>query len=261
MILTIDIGNTNIKLGLFDAEGKLIKFFKTVSDTSRTADEYTGLILQMTANAEIDRREVTGAIISSVIPKLDVIFTSAVYYIFGVRPLIVNAKLETGLKIDYISPETLGSDRLAACVAAKRKYGVPFILVDYGTATTYNVVNERDEFLGGAITLGMKSAADALARCAAKLEPVELAAPQTVVSRSTDDAVCGGIVFGAVGQTKYLLDRIMAETGLFNAKLIATGGLSHLIQSVEPIFDYIDRDLALEGLYELYNVNNGSGIA
>lgn len=256
MILAVDIGNTNIKIGLFNSNGKLDKSFKMSTDVKRTSDEYVALLLQLLNHSKIDEKSITGAIVSSVIPQLDYTFTNVINYVFGVKPLIVGVGVKTGLAIRYDFPRELGSDRIITCVAAEKQYGAPFILVDFGTATTYNVVNERKEFVGGAITLGLKSTIESLAKCTAKLPNVELETPKKVVAQSTGKAIQSGVIYGAAGQVKYMIDRIKRESGLLNAKVIATGGLSNIIYDVEPLFDYIDRELSLRGLYEIYTLNN-----
>lgn len=255
MILAVDIGNTNIKMGLFTEQGKLQQSFKMSSDVKRTSDEYVALLLQLLQHTGIDVKSIDGAILSSVIPQLDYTFTNVITYCFGVKPLVVGVGVKTGLAIRYDFPRELGSDRIITCVAADKQYGAPFILVDFGTATTFNVVNEKREFIGGAITLGLKSTIESLARCTAKLPNVELETPSKTVAQSTGKAIQSGVIYGAVGQVKYMIDRIKRETGLTNAQIIATGGLSRIIYEVEPIFDHIDRELSLKGLYEIYKQN------
>ena len=255
MIIAVDIGNTNIKIGLFADSGKLTNSFKMSTDVKRTSDEYVALLLQLLSHNKIEPHMVTGAIVSSVIPQLDYTFTNVIQYVFGVKPLIVGVGVKTGIAIRYENPRELGSDRLITCVASEKQYGAPFILVDFGTATTFNVVNERKEFIGGAITLGLKSTMESLARCTAKLPNVELETPSKIAAQSTRKAIQSGVIFGTVGEVKYLIDRIKKETGLSNAKIIATGGLAELIYNVEPIFDCIDRELSLKGLYEIYTLN------
>lgn len=255
MILAVDIGNTNIKIGLFEANGKLNRSFKMSTDVKRTSDEYVALLLQLLSHSKIDEKSISGAIVSSVIPQLDYTFTNVINYCFGVKPLVVGVGVKTGLAIRYDFPRELGSDRIITCVAAAKQYGAPFVLVDFGTATTFNVVNERKEFIGGAITLGLKSTIESLAVCTAKLPSVELETPKKAVAQSTGKAIQSGVIYGAVGQVKYMIDRIKSETGLLGAKVIATGGLSHIINDVDPIFDHIDRELSLRGLYEIYNLN------
>lgn len=255
MIIAVDIGNTNIKIGLFNESGKLTNSFKMSTDIKRTSDEYVALLLQLLSHNKIKPSFVTGAIVSTVIPQLDYTFTNVIQYVFGVKPLIVGVGVKTGIAIRYENPKELGSDRLITCVACEKQYGAPFILVDFGTATTFNVVNERKEFIGGAITLGLKASMESLARCTAKLPSVELETPVKTTAKSTRQAIQSGVIYGTVGQVKYLIERIKAETGLSNAKVIATGGLSTLLTEVEPLFDYTDRELSLKGLYEIYTLN------
>ena len=255
MIITVDIGNTNIKIGIFSDNGKLTNSFKMSTDVKRTSDEYVALLLQLLSHNKIEPRVVSGAIISSVIPQLDYTFTNVIQYVFGVKPLIVGVGVKTGIAIRYENPRELGSDRLITCVACEKQYGAPFILVDFGTATTFNVVNDKKEFIGGAITLGLKSTMESLSRCTAKLPSVELEMPDKATAKTTRKAIQSGVIFGAVGQVKYIVDRIKNETGLVNAKVIATGGLSTLLTEAEPLFDHIDRELSLKGLYEIYSLN------
>ena len=255
MIFAVDIGNTNIKIGVFSSDGKLANSFKMSTDVKRTSDEYVALLLQLLSHAKIDVKDVDGAIVSSVIPQLDYTFTNVIQYVFGVRPLIVGVGTKTGLAIRYEFPRELGSDRIITCVAAEKQYGAPFILVDFGTATTFNVVNEKKEFVGGAITLGLKSTVESLARCTAKLPSVDLETPSKAAAQSTRKAIQSGVIFGRVGEVKYLVERIKRETGLADAKVIATGGLAELIYKIEPLFDCIDRELSLKGLYEIYALN------
>ena len=255
MILAVDIGNTNIKIGVFSTDGKLANSFKMSTDVKRTSDEYVALLLQLLSHAKISVDSIGGALVSSVIPQLDYTFTNVIQYVFGVKPLVVGVGVKTGIAIRYEFPRELGSDRIITCVAAEKKYGAPFILVDFGTATTFNVVNERKEFIGGAITLGLKSTMESLSRCTAKLPSVELETPSKVAAQSTRKAIQSGVIYGAVGQIKYMVERIKAETGLVDAQIIATGGMAHLVANVEPLFHHIDRELSLKGLYEIYRLN------
>ena len=255
MIIAVDIGNTNIKIGIFAESGKLTNSFKMSSDVKRTSDEYVALLLQLLTHNNIQPSSVTGAIVSSVIPQLDYTFTNVIQYVFGVKPLIVGVGVKTGIAIRYENPKELGSDRLITCVACEKQYGAPFILVDFGTATTFNVVNDKKEFVGGAITLGLKATMESLARCTAKLPSVELETPSKATAKSTRNAIQSGVIYGTVGQVKYIIERIKTEMGLKNAQIIATGGLSTLIADVEPLFNHIDRELSLKGLYEIYKLN------
>ncbi len=255
MVMAIDIGNTNVKIGFFDQKGDLTVSFKMSTDIKRTSDEYMALLLQLMHHAYIHESQIDGAIISSVIPQLDYTFCNVISYAFNVKPLIVGVGVKTGLAIRYDFPRELGSDRIITCVAAEKQYGAPFVLVDFGTATTFNVVTEKKEFIGGAITLGLKSTIESLSRCTAKLPGVELETPKKTIAQSTSKAIQSGVIFGTVGQVKYMIERIKAESGLTDAKVIATGGLANIVNAVEPIFDHIDRELSLKGLYEIYKNN------
>lgn len=255
MIFAVDIGNTNIKTGLFANDGRLVKSFKMSTEIKRTSDEYVALLLQLLQHAGIDEKSVNGAIVSSVIPQLDYTFINVIKYVFGVTPLFVGVGVKTGLSIKYDNPRELGSDRIITCVAAEKQYGAPFVLVDFGTATTFNVVNERKEFVGGAITLGLKATIESLAQCTAKLPNVELETPSKTIAQSTKKAIQSGVIFGAVGQVRYMTERIMRESNLADAKVIATGGLSQIVNRVERIFDFVDRELSLKGLFEIYRLN------
>ncbi len=255
MIIAIDIGNTNIKIGVFNRVGKLLNSFKMSTDIKRTSDEYVALLLQLLNYNNIDPKIVKGAILSSVIPQLDYTFTNVVQYVFGVKPIVVGVGVKTGLAIRYEFPKELGSDRIITCVAAEKQYGAPFILVDFGTATTFNVVNERKEFVGGAITLGLKATMESLAHCTAKLPSVELETPAKVIAQSTRKAIQSGVIYGAVGQIQYITERTKAEMGWKNVQIIATGGMANLLVGIEPLFDHIDRELSLKGLYEIYRIN------
>ncbi|MCH5151425.1 MAG: type III pantothenate kinase [Clostridiales bacterium] len=255
MIIAVDIGNTNIKIGLFNDTGKLSNSFKMSTDVKRTSDEYVALLLQLLTYNKIDVKSINGAIVSSVIPQLDYTFTNVIQYVFGVKPLVVGVGVKTGLAIRYENPRELGSDRIITCVAAEKQYGAPFILVDFGTATTFNVVNEKKEFVGGAITLGLKSTMESLARCTAKLPSVELETPTKATAQSTRKAIQSGVIYGAVGQVKYLIERIKMEMGWEKVTIIATGGMSTMLYDIEPLFNHIDRELSLKGLYEIYSLN------
>lgn len=254
MILAIDIGNTNIKLGLFDG-AKLVYSWKMSTDVKRTADETAAIIKQLFASYDVNSDAISAAILSSVIPQLNYSFIHALKYYFHLRPLVVEAGIKTGLCIKYESPKELGSDRIVNCVAAIKKYGAPFILVDYGTATTYNVVNAKNEFLGGCICAGIKTCIDALAKNTAQLPMVEIASPTKAIARNTVNAIQSGVIYGTVGETKYILEKLRQELGDKKVKVIATGGLSELISNQENLFDIKDRELSLFGLKTIYDLN------
>ncbi len=254
MLLAIDIGNTNIKLGLFH-ENILKHSWKMSTDVRRTSDEIGSVMKQLFAAHKVDEIEITSAVISSVIPQLNYTIEHALDYYFDIKSLFVEAGVKTGLKIKYENSKDLGADRIVNCVAATKKYGVPFILVDYGTATTFSIVNSKAEFVGGAITIGIKTSVEALARNTAQLPRVELVTPERIIGTSTVKCIQSGVIHSNVGATKYMIEKIKAEMGERNVKIIATGGLSELIAEQERLFDIIDRELSLEGLNIIYNLN------
>lgn len=254
MILAIDVGNTNIKLGLFK-DNALLSSWKMSTNVNRTADETAAIIRQLFRAGDVDESKIKGAILSSVIPQLNYSLLHALKFHFKLRPLVVETGIKTGMAIKYENPKELGSDRIVNCVAALKKYKAPFILVDFGTATTYNVVNAKGEFLGGAICAGIKTSANALAKETAQLPRVELTAPQKTIANTTVKAIQSGTLYGKTGETKYLLEKIKKELGDSKVKVIATGGLSELIMNIEPLFDIVDRELSLEGLNIIYKMN------
>ncbi|MEG1528208.1 MAG: type III pantothenate kinase [Clostridia bacterium] len=254
MILTLDVGNTNIKLGLFTGD-ELVGSWKIGTDVRRTSDETIAIIKQLFRSNDIDEHKITGGIMSSVIPQLNYSLFHAIEYYFGFKLITVSAGIKTGLNIKYESPKELGSDRIVNCVAALKKYGAPFILVDFGTATTYNAVNSKKEFVGGCITAGIKTTLEALCSHTAQLPRVELVVTPNVIENTTRKAIQSGIIYGAIGQTKFLLEEIKKELNAKDAKIIFTGGLSQLVTDKFNLHDYVDRELSLEGLNILYKLN------
>jgi type III pantothenate kinase len=253
MIIGIDIGNTNIKLGVFDG-GKLVDSLRLSSSNRKTADEYYYNIKNMLSD-RIEFSRIDGAIIASVNPHLNYTVEHMITHYFGVKPVIVGGGIKTGLNIKYDNPKEVGADRIVNSVAAYRTYGGPCIVVDCGTATTFNVISSKGEFSGGAISFGLKSAAEALGSAAAKLPNVELVKPEKVINKSTITNMQSGIVYGYVGLVEYLVRAIKREIEEPGVKVVATGGLSEIVSAESDVFDYVDRTLTLRGLNILYNLN------
>lgn len=253
MIIVFDIGNTNIKMGVFDGDNLLDTL--RMASANKTGDEYWLLIKDMLAVKSISPRDVEGVIIGSVNPKLNFTFEHMAETYFGIKPRIVGAGLKTGLRIMYDNPKELGADRVAGAVAAYRLYGGPCIVVDCGTATTFNVITADGEFLGGAISFGLRSASDALASSAARLPNVELATPKHVVGKTTITSMQSGIVFGYSGMIQSMVERIKAECGIKSAKVVATGGIADIVNGCIPTIDTVDRTLTLRGLNIIYHLN------
>ncbi|MCH5163296.1 MAG: type III pantothenate kinase [Clostridiales bacterium] len=253
MIIVFDIGNTNIKIGLFEGD-ELVETLRLAS-SNKTGDEYWVLIKDMLALKNHLPRDIKGAVISSVNPALNYTFEHMVSTYFGVKPLTVGAGLKTGLSIKYDNPKELGADRVAGCVAAYKLYGGPCIVIDCGTATTFNVVSGSGELLGGAISFGLKAGAEALAASAARLPEVELSVPASAVGKTTITNMQSGIIFGYSGMVESMVRRIKKETGLTGAKVIATGGISDIVNKCVDVIDVVDRTLTLRGLNIIYGLN------
>jgi len=253
MLLTFDIGNTNIKAGLFDND-KLIESMRLTSSSTKTGDEYWMLLRDIFAGKNIDPKGVSGVIISSVNPNINYTIENMVSYYLKIKPLIVGSGIKCGLNIKYDNPKEVGADRIVGSVAAYYTYGGPCIVVDCGTATTFNAVSEKGEFLGGPISFGLKTASDALSQKGAKLPKIELNFPPKTVNRNTIQNMQSGILHGYVGLINYLIQKIKQEIG-GNAKVIGTGGISELVAGESKMFDIIDRTLTLRGLNYIYKLN------
>ncbi len=255
MILTMDIGNTNIKIGLFKCDN-LVSSWRVSTESRRTGDEYGMVIYDLLSQVECNFSNIEGVVISSVAPALNYTIEHMCEYYMGKRPLIVDSSVETGLKIEYDNPTDLGSDRLVGAAAAYHLYGGPVIVVDFGSATTFNLVSKEGSFLGGAISPGIKTSAESLVNTAAKLPRIELSKPASIVGKGTRRCMQAGIVYGYAGLVKYMLDKYKQLPQMKDAKVVATGGLSELIEDVEPnLMDVIDRALALKGLNYIYKLN------
>ena len=254
MLLAIDIGNTNIKVGVFD-DNKLLHSLRLSAAQQRTGDEYGFDILSQLHLKNIAVSDIDGAIISSVNPNLNYTFEHTCGYYFNVRPLFVGSGIKTGLNIKYDNPKEVGADRIVNSVAAYKLYGGPCIVMDCGTATTFNVINDKGEFLGGAISFGLKGASDALAKAAAKLPRIELIMPDKVIGKTTITNMQAGILHGYIGMAERIINQIKAELGAPETKVIATGGLSEIIKRHCNVINTLDRLLTLRGLNIIYNLN------
>lgn len=255
MILVMDVGNTNIKIGV-NVNGKFIETWRIATDNTKTADEFGMVILDLLATKGFHANDVEGIIISSVAPNLNYTLEHMVTYYMNVKPIMVNARIHMPIKIDYNVPEELGADRIANAVGAYAQYGGPIITIDFGSATTFGVISKEGVFEGGVICPGIKSSMDSLVNTTAKLPRIELSTPVKIVGKTTISNMQSGIINGYVGLVKHLVDRIKNETKYFDAKVIATGGLSQIVQDCEPtIFTVVDRALSLKGLKVLYDLN------
>jgi type III pantothenate kinase len=250
MLLAIDAGNTNITLGLF-REQELIAQWRLLTDRETSGDGYEAEVRSVFERAGMDHGEVDGIAIASVVPQLDEALRQ-IAASFSVEPLFVDHTTDTGLKLLYHPPSDLGADRIVDAVAAMNKYGTPCIVVDFGTATTFNAVSKDGEFLGGAISPGLFTCADALFARAAKLPRVEFVRPPVVIGTSTVEAIQSGIYYGYVGLVDGVIARIL-EDMLSVSRIVATGGLASLIADASQHIDTIDETLTLDGLRIVYD--------
>jgi len=253
MMLAIDIGNTTVSLGLF-AGGKLLKSWRIKTDREKTADEHGVLFTGLFRNGGYDVSAVEGAIISSVVPPLTPVIEDMMLRTFGVRPLIVGQGLKTGMPILYENPHEVGADRIAGAVGAYERYGGPVIVVDFGTATTFDVVSAQGEYLGGAIAPGIQIAAEALYLKTARLPRIEIKKPPRVIGKTTVSSMQSGLYYGYTGLVTRMIEEIRREIGE-ESRAVATGGFGlPMVAEVKSIETY-DPDLLLEGLRILYDRN------
>lgn len=254
MILTLDIGNTNIKTALFEGMD-LVKYWRVSTNRNMSSDEYGILLMNLFAHSKIDISCIKGIMISSVVPQINFTIIHMCRSYFNMEPKIIGPGVKTGINIRYENSRELGSDRIANAVAAYELYGGPCITIDFGTATSFGVVSAKGEFLGGAICPGLKLAAEALTERAAKLPRFELAKPEHVIGKNTVTNMQSGIVFGYIGQIDYLVRRMKAEIGDPNTKVIATGGLAVLMEGETNAIDIFDGLLTLKGLCLIHGKN------
>ncbi|MBQ8295516.1 MAG: type III pantothenate kinase [Clostridia bacterium] len=256
MIICIDIGNTNIKYAVYDGE-ELKVSFRVSTDFKRTSDEYGEQIIGMLDIKGISVANITGGIVSSVVPSLDYTIDKMCEIYLGIEPLHIAPGLKSGLNIRCDNAREVGADRIVNCVSAIVEYGdgTPMIVVDFGTATTFNIISENNEFIGGVIAPGIKGSLDSLVNGTAKLPRVEIEAPKSIIAKNTVTNMQAGIVFGFAGLVEYIVKRIKKELKTPNVKTIATGGFSNIISKEIECIDVVDKLLTLKGLKYLYDLN------
>jgi len=254
MILTMDVGNTNIKTALFDGD-KLVKYGRFSTNITYTSDEYGILFESLFKHDGLKLGDVDGIAISSVVPTMNFTLEHMCRNYFGMSPMMVGPGIKTGINIKYENPRELGSDRIANAVAAYAEYGGPCIFIDFGTATTFGAIDETGCFLGGCISPGIKLSSEALVGRASKLPRFELIKPETVIGRTTVANLQSGIIYGTIGLVDYIVKRMRTELGAPDAQVVATGGLAILIKQDDEVIDHFDGLLTLKGLKILYNRN------
>lgn len=250
MLLAIDIGNTHIVIGIFDKQ-ELKIHWRLMSKITRTSDESWILLNMLLRESEIKFDQIKGAIISSVVPDVTPAFARMLAEHSRIQPIIVDSGLNIGLKILYEDPRAVGADRIVNSVAGYQKYGGPIIIVDFGTATTFDIVTENYEYLGGIIVPGVETSASLLHRFAARLPQVEMKFPKELIGRNTEASIQSGLMFGTVELIDGLINRIETEFGKQMQK-VATGGLANLIIPKSKTINLIEPFLTLDGLRIIY---------
>ena len=254
MLLVIDVGNTNITLGVFRGE-ELLGTFRMTTKLPRTSDEYGIMLKELVERQGILSTDIDAVIIASVVPDIMHSLGSAMIKYFGIKPVVVSAGIKTGIRIMTENPKQVGADRIVDAVAAYTLYGGPVIVIDFGTATTYDIVGPNATFEGAVIAPGIRTSAQAMWGQAAMLPAIEIKKPDTIMAKETVSSMQAGIVFGQIGQVEYIVDRIRKESGYTDAKVVASGGLGNIIAKETDAIDIYDPQLTLKGLRIIYEKN------
>ena len=247
MILVIDVGNTNITIGVIE-ESEIKSTFRLTTSIARTSDEYGLLICDLLKTKNISDSEINSVAIASVVPKIMHSLASAIIKYLNLTPLIVGSGTKTGIKIQVPNPKEVGADRIVDAVAAYEIYGGPVLVIDFGTAITYDLITKDGAFIAGVTSPGLRIAANALWNDTAKLPEIEIAMPNTILAKDTVTSMQAGLVFGCIGQTEYIVKRMLEEAGIDNCKVVATGGLGKIIADATDIIEVYDPNLTLMGL-------------
>lgn len=255
MIICLDVGNTNIKFALFEGE-ELKLSFRVATELKKTSDEYGGQLLSILSTNAIVSSAISGGIISSVVPQLDYTLERMCRTYLKIKPLILGTGLKTGLNLRVDNAKEVGADRVVNNVAAVRKYGAPLIVIDFGTATTFNAISEKGEFIGGVIAPGIKGSLESLVNGTAKLPRVEIERPEKVIGTNTVTNMQAGIIYGFAGLVENIVKKMKKEMKVDGVTTVATGGFSELISAEVSCIDHVDKLLTLEGLRYLYYLNS-----
>ncbi|HEX3529065.1 MAG TPA: type III pantothenate kinase [Thermoanaerobaculia bacterium] len=253
MVVLVDVGNTNTVFGIYQGD-ELIESFRLSTDTERTADEYGSLLLPLFTRRGVDPTAADAVVISSVVPPLHLTLDHLARKYFGKKPLFIEPGVRTGMPIRYDNPTEVGADRVVNAVAARERYGAPVIVVDFGTATTFDVVNAAGEYAGGIISPGIMISAEALFAHASRLYRVDVRKPNELIGKNTAGAMQAGIYYGYIGLVDGILERLLAEIPGVKT-VVATGGQAELIASGSKYIREVDQMLTLVGLKLIYDRN------
>ena len=256
MLLTVDIGNTNIALGIMDGD-EIVGRYRLITKTTRTSDEYGFFLMHFLESSGITEEDIEDVIISSVVPKLMYAFTSAIIKYIHKKPIIVSSALKTGISVVSENKNAVGADRIVNTAWAHHTLGTSAIIVDFGTATTFDYVSAEGEFKYVVIAPGLGISADALANLTAKLPEIEIAKPDSVLGRNTVEGMQAGVVYGYIGAVEYILKEMKKELNDPTCKVIATGGLGKVVSRHTKEIDEYDPDIAYKGMKILYEMNKG----
>ena len=251
MLLALDVGNTNITIGVFDGE-KLLRTLRVTTKLPRTSDEYGILIKSLLRENDIDPDRIDATIVSSVVPAVMYSLRNGLYKYFHVEPLIVEPGIKTGIRIVTDHPAQIGADRIVDAVGAYEKYGGPVLVLDFGTATTYDLVDDKGQFVSVIIAPGIRTSGKALWQDAAKLPEIEIKKPKSILAKETITSMQAGLVYGQIGQTEYIIKKVREESGFDNLKVVATGGLGAMIAAETTAIDIYDANLTLDGMRLIY---------
>ncbi len=255
MILVIDVGNTNMTLGVYQGQ-ELRATFRLTTKTPRTSDEYGVIITQLLKNKGIDAMELEGSIVASVVPDVMHSLISGLVRYTDTKPMNVGPGVKTGIRIITEDPRAIGADRIVDAVSAYEKYGGPVLVLDFGTATTYDLVTKTGEFAAGITAPGIRICSEALWTQAAKLPNIEIRKPRSILAQETISSMQAGLVYGQIGQTEYIIRKVKEESGIADLKVVATGGLGRLIADETSAIDIYDSSLTLDGLRIIYDKNS-----
>ena len=247
MLLVIDVGNTNITLGVFE-DVNLKATFRLTTHTARTSDEFGLILCDLLKARNIMCEDIATVTIASVVPKIMHSLASGIIKYLGITPLIVGIGTKTGIKIATPNPKEIGADRVVDAVAAFEIYGGPVLVIDFGTAITYDLITADGSFIAGVTSPGLRISANALWTDTAKLPEIEIALPDTILAKDTVTSMQAGLVFGCIGQTEYIVTRMLKEAGIENCRVIATGGLGKIIADATDVIEVYDPNLTLKGL-------------
>ena len=257
MLLAIDIGNTNLTFGVFNGNS-ILHTFRLTTSLPRTSDEFGVQILEQLSHKDVRADDIGGVIICSVVPKVMYSLTSGIRKYLNCDPMIVGQGTKSGIRIATTNPMEIGADRVVDAVGAYFLYGGPVIVIDYGTATTYDLVSEDGAFVAGVTAPGIRISAKALWSNAAKLPEIEIVKPESILAKTTITSMQAGLVYGTIGQAEYIIEQFKKQSGYSGIKVVATGGLGRIISDGTDKIDIYNSELTLQGMRLIFERTKGS---